>query len=314
MKKINKINSLTDAQKARFPEWVNKWIEIGLSTKEADWDVFASAIQVAYAKADIPFPERIIRVQSPLVGALASMVAEAILSRGAVSDAVSGAVSGAVRDGRWHPWMGGQFWVGDWWGSPAYVSFFTDVCELQLDRDITERIAANRAICESVNYFWANRKFVMVCNRPEWIRRDDQGRLHSTIGPAIRYRDGWGISCWHGTIIPDAWTRGEFPSSMEMLHWPNIEQRRAGCSLMGWGKILNEIGARIIDKDPNPLIGTLIEADLPDSSKERFLIVECGTGRTGIVLPVAKSAQTAHEANASTWGLSSTQYQPEVRT
>ena len=143
---------------------------------------------------------------------------------------------------------------------------------------------------------------------------DDDGRLHSMVGPAILWRDGYALYAWHGVIIPPEWTKGVFPTAHKMLHWDNIEQRRAGCSMMGWAKILREINARVIDKDPNPLIGTLMEADIPDSGVERFLVVECGTGRKGIVLPVSKEATTAHEANASTWGLKPDQYRPEIRT
>ena len=37
---INKtvINTITDEQKARFPEFVDKWVKIGLSTEPADFD------------------------------------------------------------------------------------------------------------------------------------------------------------------------------------------------------------------------------------------------------------------------------------
>ena len=158
-------------------------------------------------------------------------------------------------------------------------------------------------------------EFCMVSDFPEFIRVDDQNRPHCATGPSHRWRDGWELFHWHGVPIPAAWTKGNFPTAKEMLHWENVEQRRAGCAMMGWARILNEIDAKVIDKNENPMIGTLIEADIPDSGKERFLIVKCGTGRDGIALPVPRHVNTAHEANASTWGYESpTQYNPEVRT
>src|SRR5574343_575703 len=93
---MKRIDSLTDEQRARFPEWRDKWIAKGLQTGDAHWDTFYEAIKVAYAKANIPFPDKIVRVQSPLVGALAASKAQAILSSDAVDVAVRNAVRGAV--------------------------------------------------------------------------------------------------------------------------------------------------------------------------------------------------------------------------
>ena len=56
----------------------------------------------------------------------------------------------------------------------------------------------------------------------------------------------------------------------------------------------------MINKDDDDEIGTLLEVDLPDSGKERFLVVTCGTGRKGIALPVPRDMQTALQANSWT--------------
>jgi hypothetical protein len=77
----NRIDKLTEKQKRAMPGWVKKWIEIGLRTGETDWDTFDKYMPVCYAKAGIQYPKRVIRVQSPLVGALAAGVAEAILRK-----------------------------------------------------------------------------------------------------------------------------------------------------------------------------------------------------------------------------------------
>jgi len=43
--------------------------------------------------------------------------------------------------------------------------------------------------------------------------------------------------------------------------------------------ILAELKSKVIDKDDDPEIGTLLECEIPDSGKERFLQVQCGTKR-----------------------------------
>ena len=83
--------------------------------------------------------------------------------------------------------------------------------------------------------------------------------------------------------------------------------------MVKWVNILKELDAKVIDEDGDPEIGTLLEADIPDSGKERFLQVRCGTGRD-FVLPVPKTMRTAIEANAWTYGLDVKDFQPEVRT
>ena len=50
------------------------------------------------------------------------------------------------------------------------------------------------------------------------------------------------------------------------------------------------------------MIGTLLEVNLPDIGKEKFLKVLCGTGRE-FAIPVPPFMKTALEANAWTYGL-----------
>lgn len=71
---------------------------------------------------------------------------------------------------------------------------------------------------------------------------------------------------------------------------------------------------RTIDKDDDPEIGELIEVELPEVGRERFLRVLCGTGRM-FALPVPPDMTTALAAQAWTWGLDAKSFiRPEVRT
>ena len=98
------------------------------------------------------------------------------------------------------------------------------------------------------------------------------------------------------------------------MTWVNIEQRRAACEILGWAKILKELDAKIINEDGDPEIGTLVEVNLPDLGKERFLRVLCGTKRE-FAIPVPPDMKTAVAAQAWTWGLELEDFiVPEVRT
>ena len=107
MKKVKRIDSLTEEQKSKMKQYVDKWIAIGLRTGETDWDTFDKYMPIVYEKAGLQYPKNVVRVSSPIVGALAASMAESILKnkRATVGDAVSVAVRDAV-DGAVHNAVG----------------------------------------------------------------------------------------------------------------------------------------------------------------------------------------------------------------
>ena len=316
-------------------DYAKKWINIGLKTGETDWDTFDKYMPICYAKAKLQYPSRVIRVNSPLVGALASSIAEGIYQKygdavgdavdgavggavdgavrdavhGAVGDAVDGAVGdavdgavrdavdGAVRDAvddavdiirklglsiSWHCWLGGQFWVGyGWYWGVSFVNFFFDVCNLKLSKDIMERAKAYRKLCESVNYIWPNRNFVMVCARPTKINRDTQGRLHSLTEKSIEYPDHWGLYHIHGVRFEeDLWKKvvNKELSCKEVLSLNNMEQRYIALKIYGADKIFNDLGAKLIDKSDRG--NELYSIDGITPHTEKILRYKCpSTGR-----------------------------------
>jgi len=153
-----------------------------------------------------------------------------------------------------------------------------------------------------------------VLQNPTTIRRDPEGVIHHDVGPAMLWEDGFDICVWHGVRFPRLWLRNMTPTLA--LQQTNVELRRVACELVGWDRILNELPHKIIDKNPDPLIGTLVHVELPGAfwaETWAFLRVRCGTSRQ-FALPVPPTMRTAQEANAWTYGLAANEYQPEVRT
>lgn len=95
---MKKITKLTKKQKDQIPTHVQKWIDIGLRTGEADWDTFDKYMPLAYEAAGLTYPKRVVRVDSPIVGALAASISNSIFTSGnnAVGNAVDSTVGGAV--------------------------------------------------------------------------------------------------------------------------------------------------------------------------------------------------------------------------
>lgn len=327
-----KIETLTDAQRAKFPEYVRKYTEVGLSCSPADKPRAERGIRAHYAAASIECPTTFVWVSSPIVLSMAAPLAAALLEGGRpvatkslprLVDLVLRNVDAAVRaevvravlaagattekggDGEeladglrqaikanWAHHNGGAWWVS----FVAWGVFVRD--ELGCDIPIGPREDTD----SSCGWWWPHRQFVMICDRPEELHRDVDGRLHSPSGPAIKWRDGWGLYFWRGTRVPREWIEqpGEIDPRLALSH-PNVEQRRCVAEIIGWAKVLDLLQPRVVNADPDPEIGTLLEVEI-DGREERFLKVRCGTGRT-FVLPVPPDVATAVEANAWTYGL-----------
>ena len=168
------------------------------------------------------------------------------------------------------------------------------------------------ALCSSAGTILAGDRICFVSERPKLLKLDNRGLPHCEDGPAILYSDGFCIYAWHGVRFPHDWIETP-PSPTEALQWPNLEQRRVACELVGWGAIIETLDGQTIDKDNDPEIGELISVCFPEGEVENFLRVTCGTGRE-FVMPVPSEMETALQANAWTWGLEPDQYKPEVRT
>ena len=332
---MKKIYNLTDAQIDRFGEWSKKWIAIGLSTEPADFDAATEAALKAYQLCNFNKPTVVLRVDSPYAATVGGAYAWVLLKT-LFKNQVGDQIGDQVRNQVWDQ-VGAQVWnqvvaqvrnqcfetvkegvyndgiSSNWAGFAAFATFFRDVCGCG-DAQILERLAVNEALVKSCGWTWWHQNILVISDMPKAINRDVNGRLHCETGASIAYRDGWSLYHWHGISIPSEWVTGKKPTAKEALTYKNIEQRRAAAEIVGWHNILHELNAKIIDEDQDPQVGILLEADIPDSGKEKFLKVRCETGRE-FVLPIPREVKTALEANLWTYGLDADRiYLPEVRT
>jgi hypothetical protein len=319
---MKKITSLTPEQAEQMPGWADMWIAIGLSTEPADFELARDASMRAYDLINQPKPGIVLTASSPYAATLAGAIAvTAPEMLSGVTQPVDRATAEAMirklkstkpidfSDVLYNSGISSL-----WAGFAAFATFFRDVCGLD-DPVFLKNLKVNEDLVHSCGWTWWHEDVVVIADRPQTIRRDDEGRLHCENGPSMEYRDGWGMYHWHGVAIPKDWVTGKKPSAKEALTWENIEQRRCACEIIGWHNILAELKSKVIDRDDDAEIGTLLEVDLPDSGRERFLQVKCGTGRT-FAIPVPPTVKTALEANAWTYGLEDVldQFKPEVRT
>jgi hypothetical protein len=193
----------------------------------------------------------------------------------------------------------------------AVADYFREACGF---REQTTKALDLMLLARSAGWAFPCAAFCWVSERPTKMLLDDAGRLHCSSGPAVAYPDGWELHFWHGVEVDPEWLGlGEALDPQMVLTWPQIERRSALAEIAGgWHRLLERIPTRVVDRDSDPSIGTLLECDLP-RGPVRFLRVRCGTGRT-FALPVPQGCLTARQANAWTYGLEATEYALEVRT
>jgi hypothetical protein len=228
----------------------------------------------------------------------------------AVHSAVGSAVHSAV-DSCWHLYLGGQFWVS-WQG---FCAFLREACDLEFDSDIWGREKAYADAQTSAGWWWPHKDFVMVCNRPEFIRRDEQGRLHSDRSMSIRFRDGWGLWHWHGVEVTEQIILKPYElKAKQALAEQNAEVRRVMVERIGMERFLSEAGASEIHRHER---GELFSIDLPDDPERVLRAVRVKDPSTGRIyfLRVPPTIERADDAVAWTFGFDvAKQYRPIKET
>jgi hypothetical protein len=296
-KNMEKIETILPEHEARFPEWVEKWTAIGLCTDRADFEAASAAAKSLYKILDKKEPT-VLFAESPKAAILMGLKAE--LGREPTKEECRAATQ----------YTYGGAMMASW---NAYVTFLRDV--MGWENEVLTTFALGETLCKTCGWVWWSDTVCVIIDRPEVIKMNDQNVLHCEDGPAIRYTDGWSVYSWNGTRIPADWieNRDNLDPTLA-LTWENIEQRRCAAEIIGWHIVLDKLDSVVVDEDGDPEIGTLLEVDLPDIGKERFLKVLCGTGRT-FALPVPPEMKTALEAQSWSWGIDEKDFfKPEVRT
>lgn len=278
------IDKLTPEQEQELVQWREEWLAVGLATGPVDRAAAQEAMRRAYIAQKYPPPKQYFWVDSPNAGC-----------------ELAAKLTGEPASKQLYKAGYGQhdvFWLAFW----AFVQ------KLGAEGDADPWPLLDLA--RNCGWYWTLDEAAILTERPVELFRDAQNRLHRTDGLAIRYPDGWGVACVNGTRIPTEWVTvpGALNGKVALTH-DNAEQRLAAATILGWDKILSEVKAKIVQRDDNPEIGELLEVDLPDAPRSKFLRVRCGTGRT-FSLPVPAEMTSALQANAWTYSLEEHEFKP----
>jgi hypothetical protein len=196
----------------------------------------------------------------------------------------------------------------------AYLTAGRDVLDIRYSHATAVQLELWSEVMRSCGWLWPFQHICLISERPAAIHWDAQERLHHPSEASLRYRDGFQLFFWHGTRVPEEWiTNPRQLDPRKALDWRSLEERLAAAEIIGWTRVIELLGPRTIDRDPDRAVGELLEVTLPQVGPARFLRVRCGTGRE-FVLRVPPHVSTARQANSWTYGLESEDYQLEART
>ncbi|RAY10991.1 hypothetical protein DPM19_32280 [Actinomadura craniellae] len=113
------------------------------------------------------------------------------------------------------------------------------------------------AVARSCGWWWPADGICVVSERPAAVHVEPlpgalhgEVRLHHDDGPAVRYRDGWGVHALHGTHVPD-WVVDD-PTVERILRERNVEVRRSAIERIGWQTYLDRAGLHLVGTAPDP--------------------------------------------------------------
>lgn len=168
------------------------------------------------------------------------------------------------------------FWSGQDAPWLAFYDFGRKI-GVEYTQEANEHLDAYIECAHTCGWLYLYPDLAVICGRPEEIHFDTERRLHCETGTAIKFRDGWSVSAWHGVRVPCHWiAEKDTIDPSEIIQTENVEQRAAGAAIVGWNRMLTVLNETVIDDSGDPDIGALIELTLPGLDEPgRFLKAEC---------------------------------------
>lgn len=209
---------------------------------------------------------------------------------------------------RWPLTMEGGFMRGALDPLPLYiVDAFAAVLELPEVQPLT----AYSVLARSAGFVLPLEERVWLCERPTVLKRDIDGNLHASDGPAIDWGGTMPFYMWHGERVKKkAVEPTEGLRAHDIIHEPHRATRDILLQRFGLDRFCRDVG-RVVRQDETGTLwraGSIFAVEVengtpePDGSLRRYF------------LRVPPTMQSAREAVAWTYGLTKRDYKVAVRT
>jgi hypothetical protein len=264
------ITELTNDQIARFPEYIKKWLEIGLCTDRVDWRIGKEISDYYYKNIALKPTVPVVVMSSPLY----AWYAVCLLSQ--VRNQIENQVWNQVRNQVWsqvesqvrnqlenqvesqvlnfiYPWLNGHF-------MSSYFSFFNFMNEvLNIKYDVQEKYEWYQKTSH-VGLIYPLENICIISDRPESIKMKN-GLLHCEGSAAIKYIDNFSIWALNGISVTKeiAETPAEKLDAKLILNEQNTDIQREILKKIGAERALKKLNAECLDKWTDPKTGKYYE-------------------------------------------------------
>ena len=265
-----KVENISPEQEATLPGYVEKWVNKARTTEPIDQIETAKWVGRAYQVAGLEVPE-IIYCVSP------KEAAAEIEKRGGDKSLVYQASFKGNHESYW-------------------VSYYDCLCELFGITSALE-VIPQVEIAKHGGWVVLTDEVAVMIERPSELHFNEDFELHNTDGMACKWPDGFGFYTWNGKAV-EGWII-ETPEKItkeQVMNETDADLQNILAEQYGWHKLLNEIGAKVLDTRENPVENT-IEV-LTTSQFGVKLMATCPTGRV-MTMPVPNDTKTC--AAAQTW-------------
>ena len=264
------ITELTPEQTAKFPEYVKKWLDIGLSTEPTDFEKAKVFIKMAYeATGELTPPETFYLVNSPKECIELDSKLSGLSPRECLENMCYGNQDAA--------WL-------------SFYDYFMRECNVEE----CSKLNGLFGLSECCGWWSPRETYAIVCHRPTEIHMDEQNRLHNESGMAVKYVDGYGIWAINGiTVTEQIVMHPETLTVKQIDGEQNMDVRSIMLDRFTWVRYIKDSKASCLDKRTNDVENTM-EA-LYQTKEDNRLVVTCPTGRM-FSLGVPGTIKTCAEA------------------
>lgn len=264
------IDSLTPEQIAKFPEYVNKWIEIGLRGGDCDLEACKEIIPEIYKEAGLKPPSKYIVADSPIDGI--KKAKEIFGTKYRESELLLHQVYG-LHDSAWL----------------SLIDFYYN----ELDLDFCSKLTPLMKLAEVCGWWAPYSDVVIVQHRPKVYLED--GILHNDSGAAIYYKDGYSVWAIRCVVVDSQIVMSPETQTIEQIQSEvNEEVKRVRIERYGWEKFLKGVNAVVIDSRLNDIDQTL--ESLMACEDMKILVCACSSTAKVFCLEVPPEITMCEEA------------------
>lgn len=308
------IEKLTKEQEAKLPEYVTKWLSIGLSTDQLDVSAAREAVNLAYECADLKKPKHYIFCESPsqlvilvnLMTILPNTIEHFANNPNVTKKSLKAFKETLSKKDVIKYEKDFNSYIGNiCYGSQdaSWLSFY----DFFLNETAVEGIDKIRGLIDTAKAcgWWAPfEDLVIVSSKPVQISFKDKV-LHNETGPAIQYADGMAVYALNGIVMTEEYvmTPANELSVSTVMKEQNVDIRRELLRKIGLERFVKDTGGHVVDElkinvNNKDCVYQLIDITLAEGITARVLKMDNPSINAMHVEGVEETCNTVKEALA----------------